>query len=648
MKIQLKRSNVLELGSAKEPTKEQMEYGELAVNYNSSDPAIFVKASDGAGNDSIVRIAGTGAIGQPDFDDGDGSTYDERYVKVVGDNMTGNLTLGTNKITLKTDGSADFKGRLNTVKLDNDGDDLLAQFKVEANGSFSRLNSLQYKLDGTLNLNGAAALSAPTVVISAADGSASFAASQTQIFSGGNQQWGGNGYDGTQGSYVSKDGTFYATPSAGTEAYLAFNEGSSSPTVTINGDGSAAFVGKVTAASTEDSDGGNVVVTKDYLSGSGSGGTGALGYWNRTSTTLSPVNAGDSLDIDGSAVFKGDVAIGDSTTFFGTIGDAVALLPNSIVDQFKVVIDGLPQAQPYDATTLPADLPTPLKDALVRATTAGKINLNSDGSASFASTVSVGNDPFPGTATGSALYSDGSIALSSANSTGTIFFGYTTGNSTPTTLIKGDGSASFVGTTSYTGQSGNVFIDVAGSAARQFGFKFDQIGWLTSKLSIVEYNSSGIETERLAIEGGDLSMDGSATFVGGEATINEGGKLDLGVSKGQVLVRADDLSSTAQAFAVYDGSWNVTDEVVRISHDGSALFKGKLNVVKLDTDSDNLLCQFKTESSDGTRQNSLQFTTAGDLLLNSNSSDTTPNVKMNANTGIITASGYSLANLDEL
>ena len=43
MKIQLKRSNVLSGGSAKEPTAAQMEYGELAVNYNEADPAILLK-----------------------------------------------------------------------------------------------------------------------------------------------------------------------------------------------------------------------------------------------------------------------------------------------------------------------------------------------------------------------------------------------------------------------------------------------------------------------------------------------------------------------------------------------------------------------------------------------------------------------------
>ena len=61
-------------------------------------------------------------------------------------------------------------------------------------------------------------------------------------------------------------------------------------------DGSADFAGKITAASTEDTDGGDTVVTKDYLEGAGSGGTGTLGYWDRTGTTLSPVNPfGDNV-----------------------------------------------------------------------------------------------------------------------------------------------------------------------------------------------------------------------------------------------------------------------------------------------------------------------------------------------------------------
>jgi len=59
MKIQLKRSNVLESGLAKQPTAGQMEYGEIAVNYNNNDPVLFIKNSA----DEIIRIAGAGSLG---------------------------------------------------------------------------------------------------------------------------------------------------------------------------------------------------------------------------------------------------------------------------------------------------------------------------------------------------------------------------------------------------------------------------------------------------------------------------------------------------------------------------------------------------------------------------------------------------------
>ena len=60
MKLQLKRSNVLDGGKAKEPTPPYVEYGELCVNYNTNDPALFIKDS----NDTIIRIAGRGAVGE--------------------------------------------------------------------------------------------------------------------------------------------------------------------------------------------------------------------------------------------------------------------------------------------------------------------------------------------------------------------------------------------------------------------------------------------------------------------------------------------------------------------------------------------------------------------------------------------------------
>ena len=93
MKIQLKRSNVLEGGSAKAPTAAQMEYGELAVNYNSSDPVIFIKDS----SNGIIRLTNIQEIndGQINVDAGDG-------LIASGDNGSANQATNTTR-TLTVD-----------------------------------------------------------------------------------------------------------------------------------------------------------------------------------------------------------------------------------------------------------------------------------------------------------------------------------------------------------------------------------------------------------------------------------------------------------------------------------------------------------------------------------------------------------------
>jgi len=80
MKIQLKRSNVLESGVAKSPTAGQMEYGELAVNYSSTDPAMFIKDS----SNNIIRISSLNGAVIPDITNLDfqAGTLDERYLSL--------------------------------------------------------------------------------------------------------------------------------------------------------------------------------------------------------------------------------------------------------------------------------------------------------------------------------------------------------------------------------------------------------------------------------------------------------------------------------------------------------------------------------------------------------------------------------------
>ncbi len=71
---------MLENGVAKTPTAGQMEYGEMAVNYNTTDPALFIKDS---GN-NIVRISNMNGDLIPDIDNPayQPDTLDVRYLSL--------------------------------------------------------------------------------------------------------------------------------------------------------------------------------------------------------------------------------------------------------------------------------------------------------------------------------------------------------------------------------------------------------------------------------------------------------------------------------------------------------------------------------------------------------------------------------------
>lgn len=90
MKIQLKRSNVLDGGIAKEPTAAQMEYGELAVNYNAADPVLFLKDSA----NGIVRVSNLG----PEANNGGILINAGDGLAATGDNATANQLEDTTRV----------------------------------------------------------------------------------------------------------------------------------------------------------------------------------------------------------------------------------------------------------------------------------------------------------------------------------------------------------------------------------------------------------------------------------------------------------------------------------------------------------------------------------------------------------------------
>ena len=110
MKIQLKRSNVLEGGVAKEPTAAQMEYGEIAVNYNAADPVLFIKDSA----DGIIRVSNLG----PEANDGNINIEAGDGLVATGDNASANqLDDTTRTLAVKVDAGKGIVADTDGVKL---------------------------------------------------------------------------------------------------------------------------------------------------------------------------------------------------------------------------------------------------------------------------------------------------------------------------------------------------------------------------------------------------------------------------------------------------------------------------------------------------------------------------------------------------
>ena len=117
MKIQLKRSLVVDGTTAKAPTAEQLDYGELAVNYSTQDPAIFFKDAD----NNVIRLAGAGydyndLINKPTI--GDGTLTINNYEGGSVGTFTANQT-GNTSITLPQGFSGDYNDLQNQPTIGN-------------------------------------------------------------------------------------------------------------------------------------------------------------------------------------------------------------------------------------------------------------------------------------------------------------------------------------------------------------------------------------------------------------------------------------------------------------------------------------------------------------------------------------------------
>ena len=92
--------------------------------------------------------------------------------------------------------------------------------------------------------------------------------------------------------------------------FLKLDASNDPVTGNLNITGDLDITGKMTSASTGAGDGGTTVVTKDFINGNG--GTGSIGYWDRSGTSLSPVNGGDSVLIGGTLPLAPNISLNAS------------------------------------------------------------------------------------------------------------------------------------------------------------------------------------------------------------------------------------------------------------------------------------------------------------------------------------------------
>jgi len=460
-KIQNKRSKVLQEGSAKKPTAEQTEYGELCINYSTEDPALFIKDS----NENIIRIAGKGANGATELPETGGEphqpgTTDDRYVEVAGDTMTGSLTVAGNLVVGDTDtggtntGAYILSAGVFGATRANDGDSLWTGYKTGSSTATSYIAASGEALfKGTLTSSPSAAAYAyqinnedtnlgglykdtsssrlilgdgitSKVDIKGSDGSASFdggITSGTTTNLGYIQTAGQGGLYGYIFATETQNGGTVALnyKADGNQTAFVVTNAAGKTAANINWSGAALFAGQIEAYGGLADGNAGVQLGQGYIAARSTrsdSGQPILDLINSDGTVVHTVAA------DGSSSFAGNLDVGDNKG--SSSGTGLYMQANGQAYLFTGgASDALNIYQGVDRNVF----------------------INSSGSATFKGTVVSGGNPNSGAARGTSINQFGTVRA--ANTSGTLFEGYTVGITTPTSQIYTSGSASFKGNT---------------------------------------------------------------------------------------------------------------------------------------------------------------------------------------------------------
>ena len=536
--IRLKHSSSLSGGVAKVPLPADLANGELALNINKDDPAVFLK--DSAGN--VIRMTGgkagsidVGATPPTDpkpgnlwWNEVDNTLYiytvdvdgteqwvisvpqgavDYTRVVVKDDsapqNLIGDLTLGPDgspaKITLSEDtGNATFTGKVTTdsTVASDPGETVVTKDYLEGNtGGTGGEGFVEVAGD---NMTGDLTLGTDKITLDATDGSAQF---------DGNVEVGD--FDNTTGTKAFASGSLQVRRNDSNTAIVVYKDGTttSDQTAVINADGSAVFAAGgfnvglsgtfkyIESGLRFDEVDGIVGAQGFFLSGPG-GNTRASVFRRNTSGSQPVINVGNSsddtisLNANGSATFAGGIQSGGDANGGAEAGA-------------RLRERGLVQAS--------ADEDQAVWTGYTTGTSTATSTINGDGSADFAAAVQIGTDPRNGTNTGTRLGTTTGLTATGDTATQYVVSLYNKGVTGRTVGIQADGSAMFAGNV----ESGTAKLVSTGSVVvtrTDPGFDVTtglNFGDASKKYSIASYDESNINDLRFYVE-----SSGTAFFKG--------------------------------------------------------------------------------------------------------------------------------------
>lgn len=379
---------------------------------------------------------------------------DHRYVQVAGDNMTGNLTIDTDKVVLNKDGSATFASGLTNIYSNG-------TIRVKDNPGNSESYGIDLNDNGKLRVRSSVAEAVSIYPPTGTDTS-------IELYRNGDADFIGditiNTFDDSSndgfGAKILKDGNIAVqrTPTQGSSSAFTVKKGIAT-TCNINADGSATFAGGDTQLLS------NGVITSNRTDTADAGAV--LQRWSQQGTSRIEFLG------NGSATFAGDVAINGATTI---AGNGLAVKGSAYV--FSDTSSSVQTLKRQSGANENADyLQCRDKDNAL------DISFKPGGSATFAGSVTVDYKNFT---SGNQAYS----LFIGENSTSKFELGaYTTSNGTPGTFYNKTGNAPFL----YKAKG-------------------------TSKLAIANDGSvrigGSVEEEGIPDPNIKLKADGSATFTG--------------------------------------------------------------------------------------------------------------------------------------